>query len=60
MSVNPLQVHFKAADKYWTFDSKAAACVEVEPPQEFVIKDGYDPQWGLRLKYSGWAGLSRR
>ena len=27
MSVNPLQVHFKADNRYWTFDSKTAACV---------------------------------
>ena len=56
MSMNPLQVHFKAVDRYWTFDSKAAACVEVEPPQEFVVFDGYDPQMGFEAKYTQ-AGL---
>ena len=56
MSVNPLQVHFKAADKYWTFDSKAAACVEVDPPEEFVVFEGYDPTMGFEAKYTQ-AGL---
>ena len=56
MSVNPLQVHFKAAEKYWTFDSKAAACIEVEAPQEFVVFDGYDPRMGFEAKYTQ-AGL---
>jgi hypothetical protein len=52
MSVNPLKVHFKTANKYWIFDSKAAACVEVDPPQEFVIKDGYDPSMGFEVRYT--------
>ena len=56
MTLNPLQVHFKTADKYWTFDSKAAACVEVDPPEEFVVFDGYDPRMGFEAKYTQ-AGL---
>jgi dipeptidyl aminopeptidase/acylaminoacyl peptidase len=57
MSVNPLQMHFKTADKYWTFDNKAAVCVEVDPPQEFVVFDGYDPRMGVETKYTQ-AGLT--
>ena len=56
ISVNPLLIHFKAADKYWTFDCKAAECVEVDPPQEFIIKEGYDFSTGFDARYTQ-AGL---
>ena len=56
MSVSPLQVHFKVANKCWTFDSKEAVCVEVDPPREFVVFDGYDPRMGFEAKYTQ-AGL---
>lgn len=52
MTLNPVQVRFKASRRYWAFDVEAKVCGEVDAPHEYVIQEGYDPTMGYEIKHT--------
>jgi dipeptidyl-peptidase-4 len=51
-SIFPITVYFKAVDKHWMFNVHDNECYEVEPEQEFVVKEGYDFSAGFDVTHT--------
>lgn len=52
MELDPVSVRFKAVGKHWSFNTETNVCMEIDPPQEFVIQEGYDPTMGYEIKHT--------
>lgn len=52
MQVNPRIVAFKINDMHWVYTEASKCCEKVEPPQEFLIRESYDPSFGRTMRYT--------